>query len=315
MENAAREASSLLLLMEDEYSSDSAFIQEYNSRIDKGRFISLMVGAALPDVMNYSEVIGAWGQCIDGSALRLPSKRSRDGGGRTNPIRDGSLQRRLRLEASAMKAMMELLESMEEDLYGTFRSETMMQQDAPHQRKKPAPDRVCYNIILASMARQLNPSLYEMRLVLQRMMERVKYELEMQDDGDEYDDHDNAHAMSFFPDVFSYNALIEARANRAAMFTTDTNNKNGSRPQLGMQQKLKRPQSRWRQQLTEVPQVMKSRFTSSEEEAILAEQILEEISHIATVSVLPNIWSYNGELYCVEYILCIDILRWSSLVG
>lgn len=298
MENAAREASSLLLLMEDEYSSDSAFIQEYNSRIDKGRFISLMVGAALPDVMNYSEVIGAWGQCIDGSALRLPNKRSRDGGGRTNPIRDGSLQRRLRLEASAMKAMMELLESMEEDLYGTFCSETMMQQDAPPQRKKPAPDRVCYNIILASMARQLNPSLYEMRLVLQRMMERVKYELEMQDDGDEYNDHDNAHAMSFFPDVFSYNALIEARANRAAMFTTDTNTKNGSGPQLGMQQKLKRPQSRWRQQLTEVPQVMKSRFTSSEEEAILAEQILEEISHIATVSVLPNIWSYNGELFC-----------------
>lgn len=298
MENAAREASSLLLLMEDEYSSDSAFIQEYNSRIDKGRFISLMVGAALPDVMNYSEVIGAWGQCIDGSALRLPNKRSRDGGGRSNHIRDGSLQRRLRLEASSMKAMMELLESMEEDLYGTFCSETMMHQDVPPQRKKPAPDRVCYNIILASMARQLNPSLYEMRLVLQRMMERVKYELEKQDDSDEYDDHDNAHAMSFFPDVFSYNALIEARANRAAMFTTDTNNNNGSGPQLGMQQKLKRPQSRWRQQLTEVPQVMKSRFTSSEEEAILAEQILEEISHIATVSVLPNIWSYNGELFC-----------------
>ena len=312
MEKAAKEASALLLLMEDEYSSDVAFIQEYNSRVDQGRFTSLMVGAALPDVMNYSEVIGAWGQCIDGSALRLPDRYDRGRSSNSNNIssssstnnssirvRDGALQRRLRLEACAMKAMMELLESMEEDLYETFFSETTHQHDPP-QRKKPAPDRICYNIILASMARQLNPSLYEMRLVLQRMMERVKYELESQGDADDDNHHNNAYSMSFFPDIFSYNALIEARANRAAMFTTDTNTKT-SKPQFDMQE-LNRPQSRWRKKLTEVPRI-KYRFTSSEEEAILAEQILGEINSIATVSIRPNIWTYNGEFRYFVYLI------------
>jgi len=44
MEYAAKQASSLLVQMEEEYSSDVAFIQEYNSRIDTGRFTSLLVG-------------------------------------------------------------------------------------------------------------------------------------------------------------------------------------------------------------------------------------------------------------------------------
>ncbi len=78
MEYAAKQASSLLVQMEEEYSSDVAFIQEYNSRIDTGRFTSLLVGAAIPDVWNYSEVIGAWGQCIDGSVLRLVDKEQKN---------------------------------------------------------------------------------------------------------------------------------------------------------------------------------------------------------------------------------------------
>ena len=312
MEHAAKQASSLLLQMEEEYSSDTAFIQEYNARVDKGRYTTLLVGAAVPDVRNYSEVIGVWGQCIDGGVVKVLDKGrdQRDGGGRgrgndnNSHVRDGILQKRLRLEACAMKAMMELLESMEEDLYGTFSNSdtndtttaTNMQEQQP--RKKPPPDRVCYNIILASMARQLNPSLYEMRLVLQRMMERVQFELGSESDGD--DDDNYSYAMSFFPDIFSYNALIEARANRAAMFTSETST-NPHQFDMQQQQQDNRSQSRWRQQLTsKVPKPMKSRFTSSEEEAILAEQMLEEINHISTVSVRPNIWSYNGES-CVNH--------------
>eukprot|EP00985_Skeletonema_marinoi_P005046 scaffold2183_cov185-Skeletonema_marinoi.AAC.2 len=311
MEHAAKQASSLLLQMEEEYSSDTSFIQEYNARVDKGRYTTLLVGAAVPDVRNYSEVIGVWGQCIDGGIVKVLDKGrdQRDVGGRgrgndnsssdnSSHVRDGILQKRLRLEACAMKAMMELLESMEEDLYGTFSNSdtndtttaTNMQEQQP--RKKPPPDRVCYNIILASMARQLNPSLYEMRLVLQRMMERVQFELESESDGD--DDDNYSYAMSFFPDIFSYNALIEARANRAAMFTSETST-NPHQFDMRQQQQDNRSQSRWRQQLTsKVPKPMKSRFTSSEEEAILAEQMLEEINHISTVSVRPNVWSYNA---------------------
>jgi len=41
------------------------------------------------------------------------------------------------------------------------------------------------------------------------------------------------------------------------------------------------------------------RFSSSEEEALLAEQIVEEMQHISTMSVRPNIWSYNGTFYIV----------------
>jgi len=305
-EEAAKQASTLLHQMEEEYSSDVAFITEYNARVDKGRYTTLLVGAARPDVRNYSEVIGCWGSCIDNGGGGKKERRrdeyrdennnshNRSRSRNNNPdIRDGMLQQRLRLEACAMKAMMELLESMEEDLYGTFiNSDTT---STMQQRKKPPPDRVCYNIILASMARQLNPSLYEMRLVLQRMMERVQFELEREsdDDNDDVDDEKYAYAMSFFPDIFSYNALMEARANRAAMFTSEISTKHSR--QFDTMQRLQRPQSQWRQQLTnEVPKPMKSRFTSSEEEAILAEQMLEEINHISTVSVRPNVWSYNA---------------------
>lgn len=311
IEQAATQASTLLHQMEEEYSSDTAFIQEYNTRIDKGRYTTLLVGAAQPDVRNYSEVIGCWGACIDGGGVVRDGKRK--GKGRrdrdnNHHVRDGVLQQRLRLEACAMKAMMELLESMEEDLYGAFSNsdESDMTTSATMRQKKPPPDRVCYNIILASMARQLNPSLYEMRLVLQRMMERVQYELESErDDNEEEDDGNFSYAMSFFPDIFSYNALIEARANRAAMFTSETSS-DMQQQQRRQQQQRQQLQSRWRQQLTnKVAKPMKSRFTSSEEEAILAEQMLEEINHISTVSIRPNIWSYNGESLCECLQICI----------
>jgi hypothetical protein len=326
IEQAAQQASTLLHQMEEEYSSDVAFIQHYNDHVDKGRYTTLLVGAARPDVRNYSEVIGCWGSCIDnGGGGKKKKKKKKERHSITNNnnnnkthrrnrsdnhnVQDGILQQRLRLEACAMKAMMELLESMEEDLYGTF-SDSDTSNTSPiqqqQQRKKPPPDRVCYNIILASMARQLNPSLYEMRLVLQRMMERVQFELES-DDNDNHDDGDDedryAYAMSFFPDIFSYNALMEARANRATMFTSSETTSSTKYPHHQFDATMQRQhhhrpqQSRWRQQLTnnEVSRPMKSRFTSSEEEAILAEQMLEEMNHISTVSIRPNIWSYNGE--------------------
>jgi hypothetical protein len=177
---------------------------------------------------------------------------------------------------------MELLESMEEDLYENFSPNTS-------QRKRPPPDRICYNIILASMARQINPSLYEMRLVLQRMMERVKYELERPDNETEDDasaEHISNYAMTFFPDVYSYNALIEARANRCAMFASE-------KQQLPVQQSV--PRRAWQHGNIENLSHRKRRFTSSEEEAILAEQILDEMCRLTTVSVRPNIYSYNGK--------------------
>ncbi|KAL3821759.1 hypothetical protein ACHAXA_000258 [Cyclostephanos tholiformis] len=270
MESSAQQVSSLLSLMEDEYSSDAAFIHAYNSNVQKGSYTLLRMGAVLPDVRNYSEVIGTWAQCIDGSNLRQ----------KNNFSRDGTFQQRLKLEATAMKSMMELLESMEEDLYENFSPNTS-------QRKRPPPDRICYNIILASMARQVNPSLYEMRLVLQRMMERVKYELESHHDQTEDDasvEHISDYAVTFFPDVYSYNALIEARANRCAMFASD-------KQQLLPQQLL--PQKAWQQGNGENLSPRKGRFTSSEEEAILAEQILDEMCHLTTVSVRPNIYSFN----------------------
>ncbi len=301
MESCAQQSSSLLSLMEEEYSSDAAFIDAYNSQIQTGRYTLLRMGAVLPDVRNYSEVIRTWGQCIDGSNLRLSSSEKQDKSRqRSYPSsRDGALfHKRLKLEATAMKSMMELLESMEEDLYGTFQSESN-NTNSSQQRKRPPPDRHCYNIILAAMARQINPSLYEMRLVLQRMMERVKYELELLDnDPDLTQESDTAQlyelAMSFFPDVYSYNALIEARANRSAMFASD----NKPQPQSigGYTSPRLRYRSAWQQQNNaENLSRRKKRFTASEEEAILAEQIIEEMRHLATVTVRPNIWSYNGK--------------------
>jgi len=294
MESCAHQSSSLLTLMEEEYSSDAAFVNAYNSNIQKGRYNSLIVGATLPDVINYTEVITMWGQCIDGSALRLLPEEQRRNSYRRSNNKDGAFQKRLQLEATAMKSMMELLESMEEDLYNTFYDEDHVNNVAV-QRKRPPPDRFCYNIILASMARQINPSLYEMRLVLQRMMERVKYEME-HSNGNE--DH-NEFAMSFFPDVFSYNALIEARANRSAMFASDRQKKKHQQVQSKQQfttalSNFKHRPSPWQQGQSSNLQQRKRRFTSSEEEALLAEQILEEMSHLATVSVPPNVWSYNS---------------------
>ncbi len=276
MESSARQASSLLSLMEDEYSSDSAFIHAYNSHVQKGSYTLLRMGAVLPDVRNYSEVIRTWAQCIDGSILRESNTFSRD----------GAFQKRLTLEATAMKSMMELLEAMEEDLYENFSPNVS-------QRKRPPPDRICYNIILASMARQINPSLYEMRLVLQRMMERVKYELERPENEGEDEakaEHIYDYAMTFFPDVFSYNALIEARANRSAMFASD------QQQLLRQQSDSQRSQhhSAWQQGNNGNLSHRKKRFTSSEEEALLAEQILDEMCHLSTVPVRPNIYSYNG---------------------
>ena len=293
MESSAQQASSLLFLMEDEYSSDVAFIDAYNSQVDKGRYSSLVSGATPPDARNYSEVIGTWGKCIDGSALRLPEKRGREKYHPNAPLRDGAFQKRLQLEATAMKSMMKLLESMEEDLYETFGAEST--NESSSRRKRPPPDRVCYNIILASMARQVNPSLYEMRLVLQRMMERVMYELEHPPNSDtDSGEADDQHAMAFFPDVFSYNALIEARANRSNMFASDASTQQQQKPQQFTPTRLQH-HAAWQQGQSDNPLQRKKRFSSSEEEALLGEQILAEMDRIVTSLVRPNIWSYNGK--------------------
>jgi len=284
MESSGQQASSFLSLMEDEYSSDAAFIHAYNTQVDKGSYSLLMTSAVLPDARNYGEVIGIWGKCIDGS--RLPESRGHSRHPNASS-RDGAFQKRLQLEAAAMKSMMELLESMEEDLYGTFSSESTTDSS---QRKRPPPDRECYNVILAAMARQINPSLYEMRLVLQRMMERVQYELENLDEEDNAADQLNELAMEFFPDIYSYNALIQARANRAAMFASD---KQQQQPQQLTSPRFQH-HAAWQQGQGENLRQRKRRFTSSEEEAILAEQTLDEMRNLVTLAVQPNIWSYNA---------------------
>ena len=343
MESSAKQTSALLLLMEEEYSSDSSFIHAYNTNIPKGSYTLLRMGAILPDVRNYSIVIGTWGQCIDGSILRPKNYMytNNSSSSSSSNSRDGSFQIRLKLEATAMKSMMELLEMMEEDLYENFAGGSSCSDDnlstptSPlllSQRKRPPPDRMCYNTILSAMSRQVNPSLYEMRLVLQRMMERVKFELErpVMDDEVMYDDATNDdsstdtaadkmmydYAMTFFPDVFSYNALIEARANRSAMFASSSsstssfkNKKNEHiQPQQQHQFLTHRLQhlSAWQRHGKNENQLhnRKRRFTASEEEAILAEQIVDEMRHLATVTVRPNIYSYNGKwVFCFHGIL------------
>ena len=314
MESAAMQSSSLLSLMEDEYSSDAAFINAYNSKVSKGRYTSLIVGAALPDVRNYNEVIGTWGKCIDGSVLRLPTRRTQGRRSYDRHPDDSAFQKRLQLEATAMKSMMKLLESMENDLYETFSDEVSSTTNAATSthRRRPSPDRYCYNNILLSMARQINPSLYEMRLVLQRMMERVKYEMEQYENDDNTDEneaerHFHELATTFFPDVFSYNALIEARAKRSAMFSSDKQrqrkNQQHNRQEYAAPSRLKH-HSVW-QHGQSANSEKKRRFTSSEEEALLAEQTLDEMSHLVTVSVRPNIYSYNGKLY--EYLYSFSI--------
>lgn len=284
MESAARQCSSLLNLMEEEYASDLAFVDAFNSKFDNstGQHKRIHSGAAIPDVRIYSEVINAWANCIDGSVFRSRNKKSR--------FRDDAFQNRMHLEATAMKSMMELLESMEEDLYGTFSSS---EEPAPADRKRPPPDRVCYNIILTAMARQINPSLYEMRLVLQRMMERVQFELGHEDNNPDLDEEElHLHAMEFFPDAFSYNALIEARANRSRMFASDETT-------IGKESNVFHPRPRhhamWEVGQSELMPKKRRKFSSSEEESILAEQTLMEMGRLVTMPVRPNIYSYNGE--------------------
>ena len=299
MESSAEQVSSLLTLMEDEHSSDLAFVDAYNSTIPKDRYTVIQSMASIPDVKSYSDVIGTWGQCIDGSVLRLPERR---GGKSHRPNASGdAFQKRLQLEATAMKAMMKLLESMEADYYGFFNEDQTNDGNKGSQTKRSAPDRVCYNIILASMARQVNPSLYEMRLVLQRMMERVQYELEQADNDGVESSESQGYAMSFFPDVFSYNALIDARANRSAMFASDDRTK--QKRQQHSRKSTSQPQfqrhSVWQQAQgsnNENVPLRRRKFMSSEEEVLLAEQILYEMSKIVTVSVRPNIYSYNGKV-------------------
>ncbi len=69
-----------------------------------------------------------------------------------------------------------------------------------------------------------------MRLVIQRMMEHIQFQLrrrvndrEKGEEGLGSEEDDGCFeelAAAFFPDVFRYNALIEARANRSAMLAS-----------------------------------------------------------------------------------------------
>ncbi|KAL7545480.1 hypothetical protein ACHAWF_008831 [Thalassiosira exigua] len=299
MEASANRASALLSAMEDESASDASFVDAYNARMDRGRYAPLRSGACGPDVKDYGAVIGIWGDCIDGSASRLPERRGRrrrhDAG-----LNDRAFQGRIRLEATAMKSMMKLLESMEEDLYETFGPPDVSAHKGDRGRAKcPPPDRVCYNVILAAMARQVNPSLYEMRLVIQRMLERVKFELEWAEEEEEGGDLEGGpgdvdveeRAMVFFPDVYSYNALIEARANRSAAFALDWS----ATGQRGVVEPLRpRRQAAWEQGCERGKQSAARAISSGEEEAFLAEQVLVEMTNVMTVRVTPNVWSYNS---------------------
>jgi hypothetical protein len=306
-EKAAHQVSSLLSTMEDDYSSDSEFVKAYNHTADTTKFAPLHVGAALPDITTYGEVMNAWGRCV-GSFLRpdINRKAARD---------DDNFERRLRLEASAMKSIMGLKELMEEGAPSVPEGEVEANdsnargmQSSVH--KRPALDKACYNIILATMARQINPSLQEMRLVIQQMMKRVMHELEHSDIEVNEEDPDSHPSMECFPDVVSYNSLIEARASRAAMFASDLrrehqdvdndatfrsivvpHHKWGESSEQG-----NKPWQHWRHSSDVVSSDQSGRiFTSSEEEAIFAEQVLDEMCNLATLPVRPNIWSYNCE--------------------
>jgi hypothetical protein len=153
------------------------------------------------------------------------------------------------------------------------------------------------------------------------MMERVKFELErpVMDDEDDIDVATNDdsrtvpaadqmmydYAMTFFPDVFSYNALIEARANRSAMFASSSTSFKPKQQQQFLTHRLQHF-SAWQKHGKNENQLhnRKRRFTASEEEAILAEQIVDEMRHLATVTVRPNIYSYNGKwVFCFHGIL------------
>ena len=304
-EKAARQVSSLLSTMEDDYASDVEFVQAYNDAADRSKYVRLYVGAAVPDVTTYGEVMNAWGRCV-GSFLR-PDKNRKAAG-------DETFEHRLRLEASAIKAIMELKESMEDGLNQSLdedgsNSEKAEVEDktATSGHKRPPLDKPCYNIILATMARQINPSLAEMRLVIQEMMERVMHDLENSDHEFDEEDPDAHPSMECFPDVVSYNSLIEARASRSAMFASDLrilreqNNNDMFQsiviPHHKWGQSTNQSNGPWKRQesLSEVKSTAQRsrKFTASEEEAIFAEQVLDEMCNLATVPVRPNIFSYN----------------------
>ena len=297
VEKAARHVSSLLSTMEDDYSTEAEFITAYNDAVDSSRYATLKVGAALPDVTTYGEVMNTWGQCV-GSFARQTKSRNLDD--------NDSFEARLRLEASAIKAIMELKESMEDD-FSQFFDDSAVENISTRYRR-PRLDKPCYNIILATMARQINPSLAEMRLVIQQMMERVMHDVENSDIEFDEDYPDSHPSMECFPDVVSYNALVEARASRSAMFasafqTKHENNNSDSHSIVVPHHKWDK--SLWQklrnQNEQEKSNVRRRReFTASEEEAIFAEQVIDEMCNLATVSVRPNVWSYNCE-YIFSY--------------
>lgn len=305
-ENAARQISSLLSTMEDDFASDEEFVNAYNDAADKTRYAQLSVGAAIPDITTYGEVMNAWGRCV-GSFLR-PDKNRKAAG-------DTSFEHRLRLEASAIKAIMELKESMGDGLIQSYNdnsaeSKTSAVKDMPAASgHRPPLDKACYNIILTTMSRRINPSIAEMRLVIQEMMERVMNDLEYSDHELDEEDPDSHPSMECFPDVISYNALIEARASRSAMFASDM---------ITIQRHIRSdhlfkpidiphhewgkrttqssgPWQHWCQQNSEshITSQKRRKFTASEEEAIFAEQILDEMCNLATMPVRPNVFSYN----------------------
>jgi hypothetical protein len=309
-EKAARQVSSLLSAMEDDYSSDVEFVKTFNETADRSKYAPLNVGAAAPDVRTYGGVMNAWGHCV-GSFLQ-PGK------GSAKSTDDESFQRRLRVEASAIKAIIELKETMEEDHAlvvdnGLDGGESTVKNTWTG-HKRPPLDKSCYNIILSAMARQINPSLTEMRLIIVQMMKCCLHELEHSQTEIDDEDRDSHPSMECFPDVASYNALIEARANRSAMFASDARtmleNNND------MFQSIVIPHHKWNQNLnqsngpwthwrdepnTEQSESRWSRkFTASEEEAIFAEQFLDEMCQINTVVVRPNIYSYNCEFNAIE---------------
>lgn len=297
-EKAARQVSSLLSTMEDDYSSDREFVKAYNDTADTTKYAPLRVGAALPDITTYGEVMNAWGRCV-GSFLRPDKNRK--------AAKDANFERRLRLEASAMKTIMGLKELMEEGVQSVSdAADNSNVQSSVHIR--PSLDKACYNIILATMARQINPSLAEMRLVIQQMMKRVIHELEHSDTEVNEEDPDSHPSMECFPDVVSYNCLIEARASRAAMFASDMKGKQRNDDDTFRSivvphhkwdkspEQRNKPWQHWRDSSDNVSSVENERnFTASEEEAIFAEQILDEMCNLATLPVRPNIWSYNCE--------------------
>ena len=143
----------------------------------------------------------------------------------------------------------------------------------------------------------------------------------------ELDDEDNADehpSMECFPDVVSYNSLIEARASRSSMFASDSL-RMGNRGSISTSnddafQSIIIPHHKWSRGIAgkqswhqdDESKLSSSsstprKLTASEEEAVFAEQILDEMCNLATLPVRPNIWSYNCKCYA-----CID-LQWRHL--